>query len=157
LKKNWKTYAYYIGLSEAVGALAGWLTRDGTKYFAQNVVKPPFTPPAAAFPIVWAALYALMGVGAARISLLSPSQGRNVSLRLFFTQLVFNFFWPLLFFLLRTYGAAFLWLAVLWGLIVWMTLSFHELDRPAAWLQAPYILWVFLAGYLNFGVWMLNR
>ena len=37
-----------------------------------------------------------------------------------------------------------------------MTLSFRELDRPAAYLQIPYLVWVFFAGYLNFGVWMLN-
>lgn len=157
LKKEWKTYALWIGLSEAVGALAGLLTRDGTKYFAQSVAKPPLTPPPAVFPVVWAALYALMGAGAARISLLSPSRERTVSLRLFGAQLGFNFVWTLLFFLLRVYGFSFLWLTALWVLILWMTLSFYELDRPAAWLQAPYLLWVLLAGYLNFGVWLLNR
>ena len=107
--------------------------------------------------MVWAALYALMGAGAARISLLAPSRERTVSLRLFGAQLTFNFVWTLLFFLLRTYGISFLWLTALWVLIRWMTLSFYELDRPAAWLQAPYLLWVLLAGYLNFGVWLLNR
>ena len=157
MKKEWKAYALWIALSEGVGALAGWLTRNGTEYFADNVAKPPLTPPAAAFPVVWAALYALMGVGAARISLLSPSRGRTVSLRLFAAQLAFNFLWSILFFLLRAYGFSFLWLTVLWGLIVWMTLSFYELDRLSAWLQIPYILWVFLAGYLNLGVWTLNR
>ena len=157
LKKEWKPYALWIGLSEAVGALAGLLTRDGTKYFAQSVAKPPLTPPPAVFPVVWAALYALMGAGAARISLLSPSRERTVSLRLFGAQLGFNFVWTLLFFLLRVYGFSFLWLTALWVLILWMTLSFYELDRPAAWLQAPYLLWVLLAGYLNFGVWLLNR
>ena len=157
LKKEWKTYALWIGLSEAVGALAGLLTRDGTKYFAQYTAKPPLTPPPAVFPVVWAALYALMGAGAARISLLAPSRERTVSLRLFGAQLAFNFVWTLLFFLLRTYGISFLWLTALWVLILWMTLSFYELDRPAAWLQAPYLLWVLLAEYLNFGVCLLNR
>ncbi len=38
-----------------------------------------------------------------------------------------------------------------------MTLSFREVDAPAAWLQLPYMVWVGFAGYLNFGVWMLNR
>ncbi len=46
---------------------------------------------------------------------------------------------------------------LLWALIVWMTLSFRELDKTAAALQIPYLLWVAFAGYLNYGVWMLNQ
>ena len=50
-----------------------------------------------------------------------------------------------------------MWLVILWTLIVRMMMSFRELDRPAARLQLPYLLWVLFAGYLNYGVWMLNR
>ena len=67
-----------------------------------------------------------------------------------------NFLWPFLFFGLQAFSFAFFWLVLLWALLVWMTLSFRELDRPAAYLQIPYLVWVFFAGYLNFGVWMLN-
>ena len=35
--------------------------------------------------------------------------------------------------------------------------AFRKVDRLAAWLQVPYVLWVTFAAYLNFGVWMLNR
>jgi len=38
-----------------------------------------------------------------------------------------------------------------------MILSFRKVDKLAAWLQVPYLLWVTFAAYLNFGVWMLNR
>ena len=37
-----------------------------------------------------------------------------------------------------------------------MILSFRQVDRAAAWMQAPYLLWVSFAAYLNLGVWMLN-
>ena len=122
-----------------------------------TIVKPPLSPPALVFPIVWTILYALMGIGAARIWLLPASRERTVSLRLFLIQLAVNFFWSIIFFNLQAFLFAFLWLVLLWILIVWMTLSFRELDRPAALLQLPYLLWVAFAGYLNFGVWMLNR
>ena len=45
----------------------------------------------------------------------------------------------------------------LWVLILWMIFAFRKVDRLAAWLQVPYVLWVTFAAYLNFGVWMLNR
>ena len=109
------------------------------------------------FPAVWAVLYVLMGVSAARIASLPDSDRRTAGLRFFCVQLGVNFCWSLLFFNARAYGFAFAWLTLLWGLIVWMILSFGELDKTAARLQIPYALWVFFAGYLNLGVWLLNR
>ena len=156
-RSAWKKYALFIGTAEAVGALAGWLIRPGVAWYTQNAAKPPLSPPPAVFPIVWTLLYALMGIGAARVSLRENSRRQRRALRLWGLQLAFNFGWSLLFFLQRAYGFSFLWLTVLWVLILAMTLDFREVDAPAAWLQLPYILWVLFAGYLNFGVWMLSR
>ena len=156
MRPHWKTYAVWIALSEAVGALSGWLTRDGVQRYAQSVVQPPLSPPRAVFPAVWVLLFALMGIGAARISLAPASPARTRSLVLFWIQLAFNFGWSIWFFHVQCFGFALLWLAVLWALILWMTLSFRAVDRPAAWMQVPYLLWVAFAGYLNLGVWLLN-
>lgn len=156
-KHTWKRYALWILLAEAVGALSGWLTRKGARSYAQTIVQPPLSPPGIVFPIVWGVLFALMGVSAARIDLSPVSAARTRGLRLFGVQLAFNFFWSILFFNLQLFGLAFLWLAVLWGLILWMIRVFRQADRPAALLQIPYLLWVTFAGYLNAGVWLLNR
>ena len=37
-----------------------------------------------------------------------------------------------------------------------MILAFAQVDRPAALLQLPYLLWVSFAAVLNFMVWLLN-
>ncbi len=156
LKRNWKPYLWGVLLTEAVGGLAGLLNRNAIEVYNTSVVKPPLSPPAWVFPVAWGILYALMGIGAARVWITPESPSRSRSLRLFLVQLLFNFVWTFLFFSFRLYGFAFLWLAVLWVLIVRMALSFYEVDRPAAWLQLPYLLWVLFAAYLNFGVWKLN-
>lgn len=156
MKRNWKTYLFWIAVAEGVGALAGWLTREGTAYYKEFVEKPALAPPAILFPIVWGILYALMGIGAARVSLSAPSKVRSMGLNLFVAQLIVNFFWSLIFFNLRTYGLALLWLGLLWVLILWMSFAFRRSDRWAAWLQIPYLLWVSFAGYLNWGVWVKN-
>lgn len=156
-KHNWKPYAFWIILTEAVGGLSGWLTRDGSKYFNESVIQPPLSPPALVFPVVWGILYALLGFSAARIWLSPPSPQRHRGLNLFITQLVVNFFWSLIFFNARAYGFAFLWLLLLWGLVLWMILTFRKTDLLAAKLQIPYLLWLTFAAYLNFGVWYLNR
>ena len=151
-----KPYLYWILFTEAVGALAALLTRSATELYNSSIVKPALSPPAIVFPIVWVLLYALMGIGAARIWMTEPSPGRTRSLRLYLLQLGFNFFWSILFFNFQAFGFAFLWLAVLWVLIVRMILSFYDQDPTAAWLQLPYLLWVLFAAYLNLGVWKLN-
>lgn len=153
---NWKTYAIWIALTEAVGALAGLLTREATQLYGETMLKPPLSPPAILFPIVWTILYALMGFGAARIYLAPESKERSRSLRLYLVQLAFNFFWSILFFNFQAYGLAFVWLVVLWVLILLMILSFRKVDPLAALLQIPYLVWVAFAGYLNLGVWLLN-
>ncbi len=155
-KSNWKTYAFWILITEAVGALSGWLTREGSKIFSQSVAQPPLSPPAILFPIVWGILYALMGISAARIYMAPPSQERSRGLNLYIAQLVVNFFWSLIFFNAQAYGFAFFWLLLLWALVLWMILTFRKVDPLAAWLQIPYLLWLTFAAYLNFGVWYLN-
>ena len=153
---RWKTYLFWILLSEMVGALSGWLTRESTQLYIREIRQPPLSPPPLVFPIVWAILFALMGIGAARVALTSDSLARSRGLGLFLVQLGFNFFWSILFFNARQFGFALVWLAVLWALILGMILTFRKVDRPAAWLQLPYLLWVTFALYLNFGVWRLN-
>ena len=125
--------------------------------YAQTIVKPPLSPPGWVFPVVWTILYALMGIGAAKIYQAPPSGNRSLGLNLFVTQLVVNFFWSPIFFNLRAYGFAFVWLLLLWGLVLWMSLVFRKVDPTAAKLQIPYLLWLTFAAYLNLGVRYLNR
>lgn len=154
--KKWKSYLFWILFTEAVGLAAAVLTGSGVQQFNLEAVKPPFTPPAILFPIVWTLLYALMGVGIARIRLSPPSQQRTHATNVYLLQLAFNFFWSILFFNLNAYGLAFLWILVLWALIAWMISAFSQIDPLAAKLQLPYFIWVTFAAFLNLGVWALN-
>ena len=155
-RQVWKPYLFWILATEAVGGLAALLTQEAVKLYGSTIRTPPLSPPASVFPIVWTILYALMGVSAARIWLLAGSAGRRGALRLYLVQLAVNFLWSIWFFNLQAFGFAFFWLILLCALIVRMILAFKELDTPAGWLQLPYLVWVFFAGYLNYGVWMLN-
>lgn len=149
-------YIFWVLLTEAVGLLSGWLTREGAAMYGETMTRPPLSPPGFVFPVVWTALYALMGIGAAAVYRSPPSAARRRALALFFLQLAFNFFWSILFFNLQNYGLALAWLAALWGLILAMILAFRKVDGAAAKLQIPYLLWVTFAAYLNAGVWLLN-
>lgn len=156
-KSNWKTYAFWILATEAVGAISGWLTREGTRIFNETIIQPPLSPPSVVFPIVWGLLYALMGISAARIYTSPQSRARSKGLNLYIAQLVLNFFWSLIFFNAQAFGFAFIWLLLLWVLVLKMILTFQKVDPLASKLQLPYLLWLTFAAYLNFGVWYLNR
>ena len=155
-RKKWITYAFWIGLSEAVGILSGLLSRAGMENFSETVTQPTLSPPAILFPIVWTILYALMGIGAARISLAPQSADRSRGLNLFVAQLIVNFFWSLIFFNANAYGFALIWLLLLWLLVLWMILTFRKTDTLAALLQIPYLIWLTFAAYLNYRIWALN-
>jgi len=156
-RSEWGTYAVWILATEAVGLAAGILIREGVALYNETAVKPPLSPPAAVFPIVWTVLYALMGAGAARVSLRAEKGERGAALQSFWVQLAFNFAWSILFFRLRAYGISVLCLAALWVLILRMISSFRAIDPAAARWNVPYLVWVTFAGYLNAGVWLLNR
>ena len=151
-----KTYLLWILLAEAVGGLAGWLTREDVKIYTDSIAQPPLSPPPLVFPVAWTILYALMGIGAARVSLAPDSPQRSRALAVFGLQLGMNFLWSILFFKFQRFGLALVWLIALWGAILWMASAFSRVDKAAARLQIPYLVWVAFAGYLNLGVWVLN-
>ena len=150
-------YLRWILLTQAVGILSALLTRKGTVLYEQTAVKPALTPPGFLFFIVWTILYTRMGISAARVAAAPDSRARSRGLNLFVVQLVMNFFWSLIFFNAQAYGFALVWLLGLWLVIIAMIFAFWPVDRGAALLQIPYLLWVTFAAYLNYGVWKLNR
>ena len=156
-KKTWKVYVFWLVITQAVGGLAALLTRDAVRIYGEQITKPPLSPPAVVFPVAWILLYTLMAVGAARVTLAAGGRQKTACLRLYLIQLAFNFFWSILFFRFQAFALALVWLAVLWALIARMAVCFNKVDRPAALLQIPYLLWVAFAGYLNAGVFWLNR
>lgn len=153
--KKYLPYAVSVLIALAVGWIGSLTTASGMQAYEQ-LVKPPLTPPSAVFPIVWTALYALMGIGAALVWK-SDHPVRGTALTIYVVQLLFNCLWSILFFGLGAYFISFVWLLALLLLIVAMTVSFYKTSPTAGYLQVPYLIWVSFAGYLNLGIWWLNR
>ena len=141
-------------ISLGMGGLSALLTQNAMEQYS-GLRQPPLSPPGWLFPAVWFVLFVLMGM-AAYLVWMRDSTGRNGALILYGAQLVFNFFWTLIFFNLQNYALAFFWLLALWLLILLTTLQFFKETPAAGWLLVPYLAWVTFAGYLNAGVWLLN-
>ncbi len=152
MKENWKNLITAIAIPLAAGSLSALLAKDGISSFS-TITKPPLTPPAAVFPIIWTILYILMGIASYLVIMKNPDEK---VLSLYGLQLLFNFFWSIWFFRFGWYLFAFFWLIALWLLILATTLAFFRISRPAGYLMLPYLIWVTIAGYLNLGVYLLN-
>lgn len=155
MKKNLKTLLIALGIPLAVGGLATLLSGGMGNYRALE--QPPLSPPGFVFPIVWTLLYLLMGYSSYRIYTSNvPEIAKKRALRLYVIQLALNFLWPLVFFGLEWYLVAFFVLLGLWVAILLTMRAFSAIDETAGDLLIPYLLWVTFAGYLNFGVYLLN-
>ncbi len=136
-----------------VGGLSALLTRDGMGTF-NSLNKPSLAPPGWLFPVAWTILYILMGI--ASYLVLTSGKPSDKALTVYGVQLVFNFFWSIIFFNLELYLFAFIWLAILWILILATAYLFYGISKPAGYLMLPYLLWVTFAGYLNLSIYLLN-
>lgn len=157
MKINKRLLFICIAIPVLVGLVAGLLTRNSMEVFAL-VEKPPLAPPAWLFPAVWTILYILMGISSYIILTSNADQEEiNKAIKLYAYQLVVNFLWSTFFFNFGWYFFSFLWLIFLWILVFLMIRSFYEINKVAAYLNIPYLVWLTFAGYLNAGIWLLNR
>jgi tryptophan-rich sensory protein len=128
---------------------------DAMKSF-DSLNKPPLSPPAFLFPIVWSILYVLMGIAAYLVLNSNKPARTRTALTVYGVQLFFNFLWSILFFNLKAYLFAFIWLVLLLILIIITAYLFFGINKAAGYLMIPYILWVTFAGYLNLAIYLLN-
>lgn len=142
----------------SVGLVSALLTKDAMSDF-KNLNQPFLSPPAWLFPIAWTILYILMGIAS---FLLYNNKNvffykeRDNALILYIVQLAFNFLWSIIFFNMKSYFFAFIWLVVLWFLILLLIINSKKVNKIAYYLLIPYILWVTFAGYLNIMIAILN-
>lgn len=156
-KRSILTFIISIIIPLFIGGLSAFLTRDNMNIY-DEISTPPLSPPGFLFPVVWTVLYVLMGVSSGLIWQKRGENRENAenALLIYAVSLVFNFIWSIIFFNFRLYLLSFIWLVVLLILIILTTIKYKKILPLAALLQIPYILWVTFAGYLNFGIYLLN-
>lgn len=149
MKINYKKLIGYILITIFIGSFFAFFTMDAMKSFS-SVNQPSFSPPGYVFMIVWIILYILMG-----ISLYLVDKDKT-SVYVYFSQLVVNSLWTLIFFGFKNYLLSLLWIILLIGLVIYMIITFYKVNKTAAYLQIPYLLWISFATVLNYFIYMLN-
>ena len=157
LKSNFKYFLISILISLGVGGLSALLTMGNMEVY-NKLNTPPLSPPSILFPIVWSILFVFMGISSALVykDRSYPLKAKEKALAIYGLSLFFNFFWSIIFFNLQNYAFAFIWILVLWVLILLTITNYYKINKTAALLQIPYLLWVSFASYLNLGIAILN-
>lgn len=146
----------YVGLL-VFAALVLAAAYSGMSYlpgpFYEALQKPAWTPPDAAFPVVWTILYVLIALAG---WIVWRAQGFGPLLWLWLLQLALNAAWSYLMFGQKQITPALIDMGALWLAILAFVIAAWPVRRSASLLFLPYFLWVTLAFALNFEIWRLN-
>lgn len=139
-------------------SLSNLLSGVSTSQYYSQLIKPSFAPPGYIFPIAWTILYILMGISAYKISKKEYNSSKvKDAMFYYWLQLGLNFLWSILFFGLGLRFTALVDLILLLIVLIIMIYKFYKLDKKAAYLNIPYVIWILYAGVLNYFTWIINR
>lgn len=146
-----------LGVVFACAVAGGMVATANMESWYDGIAKPQLTPANWAFPIVWQALFFLMGLSGWIVW--RTAGGLNAAggaLSLFAAQLMLNFAWTVLFFGMHRPGLAIFEILALDAAIGATIWAFWHHSRLAAGLMVPYLAWSLFATWLNIAVWQMN-
>ena len=123
--------------------------------FFESLVKPSWIPPDWAFPAAWFTLWALQAVALVVLAT-SERGGRGVAIGLLAAQFIVAVAWQALIFGPGRLALAAWWLFGVLVLVILTVLAAWRVERLAALLIAPTIVWVSVATALGFSLLRLK-
>jgi translocator protein len=142
-------------LALVTAAVGGTITVLDSWYY--SLTQPDWAPPDYMFGIIWTAVFAMIAIAGVLTWEKAPS-GRmlEMTLGLFALNGFLNLAWSFLFFRMQRPDWAFYELIALWLSILALIILCGRFSRGAALLLTPYLIWVTIAGVLNYQVVELN-
>ena len=140
----------------ATAAAGSAVTTPGSTWY-RSLDKPAWQPPAAAFPAVWTALYALIALAGARALDRLPAAERRRFWRAYALNLGLNAGWTGIFFGARRPGLALAEIVALNSSNLTLLRRAWRADRLAGAALVPYVAWTGFATALNGSIAARNR
>jgi len=123
----------------------------------QSIEKPFFSPPAEVFGIAWGILYPIIFISFGYVFFLFfKKKVPFVVLLPFIINLVSNFLFSPIQFVLQNNVLALLDIIVVLGSLIWAISSIRKYSKIVAIAQIPYLLWVSFATILQISITWLN-
>lgn len=149
MKINWKALILSLVIVYAIAIIGSIFTSPVTDSDWYESIKPSITPPNWIFPIVWNILFFLIALSLYFAWVNAKRNQKKKIAIVFGINFFLNILWSILYFSLKNPLYAFYDLILLEGSIIAMIFITYKIDKKAAYLLAPYLLWVGFAGVLN--------
>ena len=143
-----------VFLAGAVGTV--YTLPQITTWYAA-LTKPSWTPPNWTFGPIWSTLYVLMGISLFLVWRESlERKDVKIAILVFAVQLTINIIWSLVFFGGHNIFGGLVLVIILWIAILANIIVFYRVSKAAGLILIPYLIWVSIASYLNYSVFLLN-
>jgi len=148
-KFNWKVFLISFIIVIFVAYLGSIFTSQGTGSAWYQQIKPSITPPNFVFPIAWTILFVLIALALYFTWTNAKEDDKPRIVWIYGFNFIFNIVWSLLFFTLKNPLFAFIEIIAMEISIIFMLILSWRIDKKAAWMLVPYLLWVAFAAVLT--------
>ena len=151
---KWIVSIIIVYIAGAIGTL--FTLKEITTWYVY-LAKPEWAPPNWIVGPIWSTLYIF--IGSALFLIWRKGLGRKdvqVALVVFAVQLIINVVWSLVFFGSHSIFGGLIMVILLWIAIVINIFVFYRISKSAGLLLIPYLVWVTIAAYLQYNLFVLN-
>ena len=144
---------FYLSFPLIIGFIVSLIIKDYIDY--STLLKPPLAPPKVLFPIAWTIIYLLLGISFYLYKKNTQRKDWFIDFT-YYTNLVINALWSIIFFVLKWRLVAVIWIISLLLNLISLISLFLKKNPPSAYLNIIYLLWTIFATYLTIGIYILN-
>ena len=143
----------YLSFPLIIGFIVSLIIKDYIDY--STLLKPPLAPPKVLFPLAWTIIYLLLGISFYLYKKNTQRKDWFIDFT-YYTNLVINTLWSIIFFVLKWRLVAVIWIIILLLNLISLISLFLKKNPPSAYLNIIYLLWTIFATYLTIGIYILN-
>ena len=152
-KNKYLSFFIILTITFVASGIGGFTTSSFKEPCYSEIILPTFNPPSWVFAPVWTVLYILMSIASWKVWI--NFFDRKI-LNIYFTHLIFNASWSVIFFGFHQIELALLNLIIILIFIIILMKIYYRKDKLSFYLTLPYFFWSFYALILNVSIAVLN-
>ena len=152
-KNKYLSFFIILTITFVASGIGGFTTSSFNEPWYSEIILPTFNPPSWVFAPVWTVLYILMSIASWKVWI--NFFDRKI-LNIYFTHLIFNASWSVIFFGFHQIELALLNLIIILIFIIILMKIYYRKDKLSFYLTLPYFFWSFCAWILNVSIAVLN-
>lgn len=154
--KSLSDFLYSFVIVAITALFCSYFNHVGMENFYFSLNLSAANPPGYVFSFVWGILYILLILAFFLVINNKEYEQSRYAAQLFIANMFMQVLWTYAFFFNGWFLAGFIILLLMLLLTAYMMYVFHSVNKVAAWMLLPYLLWILFAAYLNWAVVYLN-